>query len=72
MLKAANSPGHAIWLFEGADASSSSGDWRIAWNKDLSHLSVYAKDVRVPEPSTLGLLGLGFVLIGIARRKKVT
>jgi hypothetical protein len=69
VLKAANAPGHAVWLFEGADASSFSGDWSVAWNKDLSHLSIYANGVSVPEPSILGLLGLGLVLIGVFRRK---
>lgn len=71
VLKAANDYG--IWLFDGAAASSSSGDWSVAWNKDLSHLSIYAKDaIVVPEPSTLGLFGLGLALIGASRRRKRT
>ena len=65
VLKAGNSPGFGVWLFDGMDASSFSGDWSVAWGKDLSHPSIYA----VPEPSTFGMLGLGLILIGVSRRR---
>ena len=54
-----------------AEADSFSGDWSVAWNKDLSHLSIYAKDgITVPKPGTLGLFGLGLTLIVVSRRRK--
>ena len=49
VLKAANSPGFAAWLFSGDDNDSFSGDWLVAWTTgggsipDLSHLSIYEK-----------------------------
>ena len=71
VLKAANSPGFGVWLFEGTDADSFSGDWSVAWGPDLSHLAIYAKGANiVPEPATLGLLGLGLAIIGISRRRR--
>lgn len=79
VLKAANSPGFGAWLFDGPDASSSAGNWAVAWERDLSHLSIYANGDGngpgpgpdpVPEPSTLGLFGLGLALMGASRRRK--
>lgn len=67
-LKAASKPGYAVWLFDGPSAASDIGTWSVAWGHNLSHLSVYEK---VPEPSTLILLGTGLALVGLrARRKK--
>lgn len=74
VLKAASSPGYGAWLFEGADASSFSGDWSVAWGKDLSHLSIYASGTEdsVPEPGSLTFLSLGLLGLGIARRRRQT
>lgn len=76
VLKAANDPGYAVWLFSGADAASFSGDWLVAWTnkngqpRELSHLSIYAS--RVPVPPAVWLFGSGLLgLVGIARRKRV-
>ncbi len=77
VLKAANSPGYGVWLFSGADNASYSGNWSVAWNKNLSHLSVYESTTSIPPlPAAapaifpvylLGLLGLG--LLAKVRRK---
>lgn len=79
VLKAANSPGFAAWLFEGTDADSFSGDWLVAWTnaqdkpRDLSHLAIYAKAGNpnpVPEPGIFGLMGIGLLGVGLSRRRQ--
>jgi len=73
VLKAANNPGFAVWLFSGPDAASTSGDWNVAWGKDLSHLSVYAKISPmspIPLPAG-GLLLMGALGgLGLLRRRR--
>jgi len=58
-------------------AGLSSGWWRYGLDdsgsyKQISHLSVYAREGanNVSEPGMLGLLGLGLVGLGIARRRR--
>lgn len=75
VLKAANTPGYGVWLFDGDDAASFKGDWFVAWDADLSHLSIYAKDGggvppgQVPEPGALVLLAMGLLGMGLVRRR---
>ena len=50
-------------------------DWSItpAQRNGLSHMELFGRGegVNVPEPTTLGLLGLGLAGLGLARRRKV-
>mgnify|MGYP001822172718 CR=1 FL=1 len=72
VLKAASSPGYAVWLFEEKDAASFSGEWSVAWGEDLSHLSIYGTPAvpEVPVPAAAWLFGSGLIgLVGVARRK---
>ena len=61
VLKAANDPGYAVWLFNnGSDAASWMGEWEVAWGNDLSHITIYGVN-EVPLPAA------GFLLLGRAR-----
>jgi hypothetical protein len=64
VIKAAN--GFSIFELEAGDLS---GDWIT--RQGLSHGSLYGivGDITVPEPGTLGLLGLGLLGIGLVRRR---
>lgn len=65
VIKAANNPGWAAYLFDGAAAASYSGEWIVPWKKGLSHLTVYARigdsqePAPVPEPGSWAMLLLG-------------
>jgi hypothetical protein len=78
VLKAANSPGYAVWSFFGTSNDSTSGTWDIAWttgqggaNPDLSHMSIYAAATPIPLPAGVWFLlaGLGG-LVAMGRRRK--
>ena len=76
VLKAANTPGYAAWIFDGPEAASNDGNWLVAWTNqngimhDLSHLSIYAP-TPIPVPAAVWLFGSGLLgLVGVARRKR--
>ena len=70
VVKAASDPGYAVWIFDGTAAASDMGTWLVSWGHGISHLAIYANNFTVPTPGTLALLGLGFVGLGVARRRR--
>ena len=78
VLKAASTPGYAAWLFEGADAASTSGEWLISWltgNEqipNLSHIAIYAAPIPLPAAGWLLISALGGLGFAARRRRKAS
>lgn len=78
LVTKAGNPGWAAYYFDDLDGLNSlEGTFTIPWNAPsgkppaLSHLDLYAKTVaQVPEPATLGLMGLGLLGLGLRRSRR--
>lgn len=78
VTKASHSPGWAAYYFDAdvTNQQSIDGTWLVPWTnnngtpRDLSHLSLYARNAQsVPEPGTLGLIGLGLLALGLRSKR---
>lgn len=65
------------WFVYSLEGGATGGDWDFFYgslNKTtgggLSHLTLYSKEVTVPEPGTIALLGLGLIGLGLARKSR--
>ncbi len=74
VLKKANNPGYAVWLFEGTAADSYFGSFSIAWRNtsDASHISIYSSSTLTTMPLPAGGILLVTALggFGIAARRR--
>ena len=79
VTKASNDPGWAAYYFDQLPQNGLlSGFFTIPWNAGnsenpagISHMTIYARNaVSVPEPGTLGLLGLGLMGMAVWRKRQ--
>ncbi|TNE96718.1 MAG: PEP-CTERM sorting domain-containing protein [Gammaproteobacteria bacterium] len=66
------------WFVYSLESGATGGDWTFLYGLQntkktgggLSHLTLYSKEVTVPEPGTIALLGLGLIGLGLARKSR--
>ncbi len=80
MVAYAGGTGLQLDIFDtGSYAAFAAGEFILAWEDlafpssdyDYSDMVVLVESVQVPEPVTLGLLGLGLLGLGVARRRRL-
>lgn len=74
VIKAGNEWG--AYLFSGSDNLSIDGNWKTddftnngGQQPGISHMSIYATSISIPEPSVIALLGLGLLGLGFFTRR---